>query len=1370
MGKASISIAVSGSYNGSAIERAQKSLERLAVRAAAAQDSMSKGWVEAGGRMAEFGGEVYNTGQKVADIGDAMTARVSAPLAAIGAASAKTAIDFESSMSRVSGALDDPSANMEELRQLALDMGADTVFSASEAGAAMEELAKGGLTAADIQGGALKTTMDLAAAGSLELADAANVTVQAMGAFGLTADQTGEAANALAGAAAASSADVSDLTQGLSQVSAQAHSAGWSIQDASAVLAAFADAGIKGSDAGTSLKTMLQRLAAPTDKAAETMAELGINVRDESGNMLDAAGVAQELQDKLGGLSSAQKDAAMQALFGSDASRAALIMTNLGREGLERYTAATNDQTAAQRLADSQMGDTERAIEEMNGAIETASIQVGGALAPAITDVAAAVGGAAEEFSKLDDGTQHAVVGFGLVAAAAGPVLSVTGRVTKGFGSLVTALGKARQDVGVYADALTTTNAAALKAYDGNEKLTKALEKNPAVKAAGGVKQYVDAVTDASRKTADYDSAVRKLTKEQEKGGKASAEVVASLEKEVAERKSAMDAAKGAVEGYKASAAAAQTSTAAVTAQSVAMKAAAVAGTALKAALATCIPIAIITGIVSLVSYFQQADEKARTFTQATDGLASATSKAAQAADNGSASLASYGSSAETAKADIDGMLDSQAQLAQAITDTNTSAAAQTSQLQAAYSAIQQYANHSDLSTDAQNRLKAAVETVNSMCGTQISVTDAANGKLADEDGAIENVTSSLGDYINKKLEQIRIDAQQQNLTALYEQQAQDIAELAKAQADYNARVEELGTKQEYVTQYMTRYAGTTREMAEAAYEGQLALAAEEAGVNDAKAALDACNTSISNVSSSMTAQAAAADGASQSLQNMVLSAPNIASIFEGLGKNLNDFSTDVSNAGVSVETFRNLNQEQLMQLAIDWDGTGQSIVNSLNSMGVGMNDAGLSAATALANGMTSGKLNVDTATSILKAAASGDWSGVAQQMADKGANLPQSISDGITANSFKASGATSSMLSSIALILTGGDVKAAANLLGHDIDQGLADGIMSGALSEEQSQLLGEDVIAKAKDSLESHSPSQAFYRIGTDIDAGLAQGISGDQQSPLDTIWQLGQSLVQKVSGLPQSMNDTGSRASQGLASGIGANRGSVSSNAASLDSAARSGVSSLPGQMGTAGSNASSRFASGIGGGVGATGGSASRVASAAGKMSNVGNMYSSGSHLVGNFASGISAGINWVANAAWSVAQAAKNALGFSVPKDGPWSGSEKGGETSGLHLAQNFAEGMLGGVGYVGAASQQLAAAASVGTVEAGVRYRASAQRVRTRRERQGEQQTLAVLTSIENLLREIASKDGGVYMDSDMVSAALAKRSVITARGRGYSL
>ena len=483
------------------------------------QQKLADSTLNKAGKVVEsFAAKLEPASRALSQAGSTMTHTLTPAVVATGAAAFQLASDFETSMSQVAGALNDPNANMEELRQLALKTGEDTIFSATEAGNAMVELAKGGLTEADIKGGALATTMALAAAGNMNLADAANTVVQAMGAFGLSADQTGEAANALAGAAAASSADVSDLTQGLSQVSAQANSAGWSIQDTTAVLGAFADAGVTGSDAGTSLKTMLQRLAAPTDEAAGKMESLGINVRDGNGNMLDAAGVAQELTDKLGDLSSAEKDAAMQTIFGSDASRAALIMTNLGREGIEKYTAATNDQTAAQRLADSQMGESARAIEEMKGAVETAAIKIGTALAPTVTEIAGIVGDAAEAFSSMSEEEQHNVIQTAALVAGLGPALSIlsklipvvggVGRGIQGAAKLIAKLSTSAKDMA----ASTTLASAALG------KLKSAIAKTGvgllvvAVGAAvGKIMEFVDANAKAEERQRSVDEASQSL-------------------------------------------------------------------------------------------------------------------------------------------------------------------------------------------------------------------------------------------------------------------------------------------------------------------------------------------------------------------------------------------------------------------------------------------------------------------------------------------------------------------------------------------------------------------------------------------------------------------------------------------------------------------------------------------------------------------------------------------------------------------------------------------------------------------------------------------------------------------------------------------
>lgn len=368
-------------------------------------------------------------GEGITDLGRSMTLGLTVPIVAAGGAATSVAANFDDAMSQVQGALGGASADMDGLRNLALQLGADTVFSATESAQAMVELAKGGLTEAQIKGGALAASMDLAAAGQLNLADAAATTVQMMGSFGLGAGDATRIANALAGAANASSADVSDLTQAMSQCSAQAALAGWSLEDTAAALALFADHGVKGSDAGTSLKTMLQRLAAPTDQAAEAIAAYGLNIRDSNGKMKDISGIADELTGKLGSLSDAERDAALQTIFGSDASRAAAILMQSGSEGLAKYIAATNDATAAETMANAQKGELSWALENMGGAVESASIAFGTALAPAITAVAGVIGNVAEAFASLPAGVQTGIAVVLALVAALGPLLMVIGSV-----------------------------------------------------------------------------------------------------------------------------------------------------------------------------------------------------------------------------------------------------------------------------------------------------------------------------------------------------------------------------------------------------------------------------------------------------------------------------------------------------------------------------------------------------------------------------------------------------------------------------------------------------------------------------------------------------------------------------------------------------------------------------------------------------------------------------------------------------------------------------------------------------------------------------------------------------------------------------
>ena len=303
----------------------------------------------------------------------------------------KTAADFDTTMRTMSAVAGVPGPQLEKLRQLAVRMGRDTVFSANDAAGAMLELSKAGISTKDIMGGALKNTLDLAAAGNLDLATAATIASNAMNTFGLSGQQSRQAADALAGAANASSADVADLADALAQGGQSASAARLSSQEATAALAAFADKGLRGSDAGTSLKTMLLSLVPTTDKAREMMNSLGISFTDQQGNIKSLTEIAGILQTKLGGLTQAQQQTALKTIFGTDAFRAAYIMMNQGREGMARYIDATTKVGNASRVAEARTSGLAGIWESMKGSVETVALRLGEALSPALSRVGGAV-------------------------------------------------------------------------------------------------------------------------------------------------------------------------------------------------------------------------------------------------------------------------------------------------------------------------------------------------------------------------------------------------------------------------------------------------------------------------------------------------------------------------------------------------------------------------------------------------------------------------------------------------------------------------------------------------------------------------------------------------------------------------------------------------------------------------------------------------------------------------------------------------------------------------------------------------------------------------------------------------------------------
>ena len=305
---------------------------------------------------------------------------------------AKDSVQLEAAYSRtmrqIAAQTNAPKKQLAELDDLAMKLGADTVFSAQDAASAMLELAKGGLKPAQIEAGALKDSLTLASAGGLDLDIAANSVVNTMGAFKLSAKETTTAVAALAGAANASSANVSDITQALAQAGTEAHAAGLSVQETTAILAAFSNAGIQGSDAGTSLKTMLSRLVPQTDDQVAEMRRLHLSFVNANGEFVSATQIAEKLRTTYKDMSAEERSTSLNTLFGSDARRAANILIGEGAAGIKDYIRQTSDLRAAEKLSAASMSGTSGAIEQLSGAIDTAKIQIGKGLAPVIEDVA----------------------------------------------------------------------------------------------------------------------------------------------------------------------------------------------------------------------------------------------------------------------------------------------------------------------------------------------------------------------------------------------------------------------------------------------------------------------------------------------------------------------------------------------------------------------------------------------------------------------------------------------------------------------------------------------------------------------------------------------------------------------------------------------------------------------------------------------------------------------------------------------------------------------------------------------------------------------------------------------------------------------
>jgi TP901 family phage tail tape measure protein len=397
------------------------SAERNLAAVGRKQDQLSK-------NQKDHSAALRTTGIAMAGIGVAAVAGFGAAI--------NVAANFEKGISAIGAVSGATQGELDQLRQKALQLGADTAFSASEAAGAMEALAKAGISTTDILGGAADATVALAAAGEVDLTTAAEIASNAMNQFSLSAGQMPHIADLIAGAANASAIDVTDFGMSMAQAGATANLVGLSFDDMAVAITAMGNAGIKGSDAGTSLKTFLSNLQPTTKKQTELMKELGLITAEGGNQFFDAAGhvksmadIGQTLQDSLKGMTDAQKSMALETIFGSDAIRAAAVVAKEGGKGFKDLAAQMAKVKAAD-VAKKRLDNFAGSMEQLKGSVETLVIQIGTPFLGVLKKVVDQITKVVNVFSAMPEPMRN-MIAFAVLAA--GALVGLAGAILLAF-------------------------------------------------------------------------------------------------------------------------------------------------------------------------------------------------------------------------------------------------------------------------------------------------------------------------------------------------------------------------------------------------------------------------------------------------------------------------------------------------------------------------------------------------------------------------------------------------------------------------------------------------------------------------------------------------------------------------------------------------------------------------------------------------------------------------------------------------------------------------------------------------------------------------------------------------------------------------
>ena len=406
------------------IVETEQNLRSLQDQAATTNATLAK-IDEAGEKLQNIGSSVENVGKKFLPVTAAVTG--------LGTAAVKTAADFDSEMSKVSAISGATGDDFDQLRAKAREMGAKTKFSASEAASAMEYMAMAGWKTSDMLNG-IEGVMNLAAASGEDLATTSDIVTDALTAFGLSAADSGHFADILAAASSNANTNVSMMGETFKYCAPIAGALGFSAEDTAEAIGLMANSGIKASQAGTSLRTIMNNLSG--EVVGKNIGEVTIATSNADGSMRSLNDILADCRVAFSGLSESEKAANAEALVGKNAMSGFLALMNASQSDIDKLSGAIeNCDGASESMAETMQDNLNGQLTILKSQLEELAISFGDILMPTIRKIVSAVQQFVDKLNSMDESTRESVIKIGLLAASIGPLLIVLGKTISTVGT-----------------------------------------------------------------------------------------------------------------------------------------------------------------------------------------------------------------------------------------------------------------------------------------------------------------------------------------------------------------------------------------------------------------------------------------------------------------------------------------------------------------------------------------------------------------------------------------------------------------------------------------------------------------------------------------------------------------------------------------------------------------------------------------------------------------------------------------------------------------------------------------------------------------------------------------------------------------------